>query len=201
MYTIRSAEWGNVKDLWEKWRTYDLVNPTPTLRLENRIKKVWIDPTDLFAPRVEKTLVLIDKDWADPSPDMDEIPDLVRNGITAEGKILGVLQIQDFSTIHPPLRVAGIKNVAVPHELRNNGIGRKLMEAADLYLKFLRYDLSMLYSSMYASQYRFYEKFGYERYDEEFLLDRPRRVHLKFYTNTGLTGAELSDLIKKAGKF
>lgn len=178
MYKIESMPWGIVEPLWERWHTYDLKNPEPTVKIAPPVK-VWVDLDDIMGYEDEKTLVF-----------------------RQDNEPFGVLQVRHF--ISHLRSIAGIKNVAVKHEFRNNGIGRKLMEVANVYIKNNGFQLAMLYSSLYASQYGFYEKFGYNRHETQFTfpgVEGPRQVHLKFYEDIDLPIDELNQLIKDVGKF
>ena len=179
MYTIESAKWGDIEPLWLQWRTYDLENPEPTIKLDEPTKIVLMNPLDTLKKQDLKTLVLKN----------DE-------------EILGCLLVVDFTQVGRNIKVCGIQNVAVPHNLRNNGIGRWLMYAADLYIKENKYDLSILYSSLYATKRDFYEKFGYDRHEKVFEFDgRQKQAHLKYYKHVGLPMNELDELILAIGKF
>lgn len=178
--SIPQKDWNNtVKQLWEEWRTYDLQEKEPIIEKIPAIKEVSIDLNDIISYEREKTLLFFYNNVA-----------------------IGVLRIQDFSDKSSLLKVAGVGSVAVDQKYRNNGVGKKLMEIANLYIKSSKYDASILYSSLYATQYNFYEKFGYKTLDDEFIFnDKKYKVHIKYYNKIKDDKEELVRLIKKIGKF
>ena len=115
---------------------------------------------------------------------------------------IGVLRIRDFSDKNPLLKIVGISNVAVDQGHRSSGVGKKLMEVADLYIKSLKYDVSILYSSLYATRYSFYEKLGYKELEDKFFFDnKDYKVHVKYYNKIEENKEELKKTINKIGKF
>ena len=172
MYTIKLVEkWEDVEPLWEKWRTYNLSNPEPTIKL--KIDKVWIEINDVMDIAKEKIFVFTDGDAN-----------------------LGCVRIQDFSSFHPgPIKMAGISNVAVAQFARNNGIGEMLMGAVEVYLRFNGFDLSLLYSSEYTKKNGFYERLGYTPFRGILMKEHGSRQ------NPLLTPDSFEALIKNLGKF
>lgn len=166
MYTIETINWSKIKFLWEQWRTYDITGKTHAILID----KTFIDPKNILEYEKTKTIAfMIDKE------------------------IFGCAQITDFSEFAPKgLKVAGIRNIAVRQTYRNNGIGKALMDVCDFYIKFMKFDLSMLYASLYANQMDFYERFGYAHHG---------KISLKYYGHSDLSVPELDKLIKDVGKF
>jgi GNAT superfamily N-acetyltransferase len=178
MFTIETIDWKKIKYQYEKWRLYDVTGPAHVLKVD----KVFIDIEDILS--IPKS--------------MGQCFDFNNDKAIAffkDKEALACLKIQTFSnpsSLYPWPKIAGIKNFAVNQAYRNNGIGRRLMEIADLYFNLMKYDLVLLYSSQYASQYGFYEKFGYDKHED---------VHLKYYNNINLGIRELNEIIKEIGKF
>lgn len=182
--SVSSEVWDNqIKNLWELYRLYDMQDTTPSIKMDPAVDNVWIDPSDIFDYQKEKTLAF-----------------------SLNNHVFGMLRIQDFSDKSSYLKIAGISNMAVQEKFRNNGIGKKLMEVADLYIKFSGYDVSLLYPSLYATECSFYEKLGYMELNDEFSFnDKKYKAHVKYYCNTPRKGhefdEELIESIKKIGKF
>lgn len=165
MYTIEAAKWKDIEPFWAEWRTYDLVTPTPAVK-EN-ISRVWINLEDILRYDETKTFVFFS----------DEEP-------------LGCLRVMNLSST--PLKVSGIGNVAVTQRLRGNGIGKRLMEVAEMYLLASGYPVVVLHPSEYTKQSGFYKGLGYIPY---------RNVLLKFFGGVTLSLDDLDKVIELTGKF
>jgi len=165
MFTIEPAQWNKVKLFWEKWHMYDMTVPIINLN----IKHVYTEVNNILKYEKEKTL-----------------------GFYHNDILLGLGQVLDKSIDN--IKIAGIANMAVDPAYRTNGIGEKLMEIMQLYIQKNQFDLSILYSSMYASQFNFYEKFSYIAYPQENLMIKP-------FKQLDIPTEKYGELAKKIGKF
>lgn len=165
--TIQTAEWEKIAPLWAKWRRYNLSDMSPPAKRE--MGDTWIDAKNIFRPEEIKTLLF-----------------------SVGGVPVGCLRIRDFSGIYPRIKVAGIGNVAVDPAFRGNGIGKSLMEIADIYQRFFGYQVSILYSSQYTKQLGFYESLGYTV---------EGKVLVKCYGAIALGATGIKTMAKNAGKF
>ncbi len=165
MFTIKSIVWKDVKLFWEKWRLYDVAVPIVSLGID----MVYTDLDLILKYESEKTL-----------------------GFYHNDILIGLGQALDKSSNN--LKIVGIANMAVDPQYRTNKIGYRIMEVFNLYTQYHNFDLSILYSSKYASQFNFYEKFGYINYPYE-------NVMLKFFRKIDIPNKEYQNILESIGKF
>ncbi|MEK6881424.1 MAG: GNAT family N-acetyltransferase, partial [Nanoarchaeota archaeon] len=115
-------------------------------------------------------------------------------GFYQDGILRGTCQIKNISegisNRYPKL--SGIANMAIDPAYRNNGIGTWLMRVTDLYISNNKFNLSVLYPSLYSQQIDFYSKFGYMPYG---------KVMIKSYGTNNISKKDLDKYIEQIGKF
>lgn len=163
MFTIESVQWNTVKLFWERHKNYDMTLPIISLSMD----KVYIDTDSILKYEKEKTF-----------------------GFYHDGVLRGVGQIQEKIEGYP--KVACIANMAVDSQYRTNGIGKKIMEVMQLYIQYNQFDMSLLYSSYYATQFHFYNQFGYLPYGN---------AMIKFFRNLTISSNEIDKKIESIGRF